>query len=110
MNTRFKQISEWVAKAGDEFMDNNKDIALTMGVIDKLLRKQGLKADAVSIEVPSNNIKLIVLIPDDESLPIEFVSGNRAGDIYSTLKESLDDLDEDKVKLILNAELSTPRR
>lgn len=106
MTERFKRVSEWVAQAGDTYITQNENSGLTMGVIDQFLRKQGLSADAVSLEIAKKNIKLVILIPDELDHPIEIISGNKQGDVYSSFQESMKNLSEQRFLEILRAEFS----
>ena len=108
MTDRFKQISEWVAKAADAFMAQNSD-SILMGLIDKQLREQGLQADAISIEIVKRNIKILILVPDNINHSIEGLVGNKEGDEYSSFKEPFDALSEERFLDILNFQLSPQR-
>ncbi len=108
MNNRFKQISEWVAKAADAFMAQNSD-SILMGLVNKKLREQGIQADAISIEIVKRNIKILILVPDDTNHSIEGLVGNKEGNEYSSFKEPFDALSEERFLEILNFELSPDR-
>lgn len=109
MTEHYKKVSEWVAKAGDTFMAAHPNSGLLMGVIDKQLRSQGIPANAVSIEIPAKNIKILVVVFDFINADIEFHIGNKSGDVYSTYQESYTNLSEERISEILNIELSIDR-
>ena len=106
MTSRFKNISEWIAKACDCYMDLNKSSGLLMGLIDKQLRSQGVPADAITVELPAKKLKLIVVVHDDLNNKIEVHTGNRNGDIYSSISEDFNKLSEERIQEIIFAELS----
>lgn len=105
MKSRFKQLSEWSAQAADSYMDNHKDISLMMGLIDQSLRKQGVQADAISIESIQLNVKILIIVHDHPDQNIEFVLGNRNGDINASNKYPFEELSQAKILNYLEAEL-----
>lgn len=105
MKSRFKQLSEWSAQAADSYMDQHKDISLMMGLIDQSLRKQGVQADAISIESVQLNIKILIIVHDQTEQDIEFILGNRNGDINASNQVPFEGLSSEKILDYLEAEL-----
>ncbi len=58
MKESLKELSEIVAKANDIFYDRNKNVDTLMGIMDKTLRKQGMNADAITIDCIAVNKKI----------------------------------------------------
>lgn len=83
MKTNLKNLSEVVARANDLLYTKYENIDTIMGIIDKSLRKQGIEADAVSVDCVAIDKKILILIHDDKPEIVTIVTGNKAGDIYS---------------------------
>jgi hypothetical protein len=94
MNNRLKSISEIVAKASDLFSSKFDKVDTLMGIMDKTLRNQGMKADAITIDCISKKKKIVVLIHDDKPDVVEVALGNKEGDIYSSSEYVMDELSE----------------
>ncbi len=92
MNQRLKQFSEIVAKANDLFAAKYQNIDTLMGIMDKVLRKQGMEADAVTLDCISQNKKIVFLLHDVKPAQVEFALGNKDGDIFSS-----SDIDKDQL-------------
>lgn len=84
MNTKLRELSENIAKANDLFIAKHPTIGTTIGIMDKVLRKQGMASDAVTIECLSSNIKIVFLLHDAKPNSVEVAFGNKAGDINSS--------------------------
>ena len=94
MNNRLKSISEMVARASDLFSRKFDKVDTLMGIMDKTLRNQGMKADAITIDCISQKKKIVVLIHDDKPDVVEVALGNKEGDIYSSSEYVMDELSE----------------
>lgn len=94
MNNRLKSISEMVAKASDLFSSKFDKVDTLMGIMDKTLRNQGMKADAITIDCISQKKKIVVLIHDDKPDVVEVALGNKEGDIYSSDEYVMNELSE----------------
>jgi len=92
MDNRLKSISEVVAKASDLFSIKIDKIDVLMGIMDKTLRNQGLKADAITLDCISQKKKIVVLIHDDKPDVVEVALGNKQGDIYSSTEYGINEL------------------
>lgn len=89
MNSKLQQVSEIVAKANDLFYSKYTHIDTLMGIMDKTLRKQGMKADAVTIDCIALDKKLVILIHDDKPDTVDIALGNKQGDIYSSSTQQI---------------------
>ena len=92
-----------VAKANDAFYSKFGDINTLMGIMDKTLRKQGLKADAITIDCIALNKKIVILLHDDKPDVVEIALGNKEGDIYSSSEYELAQLSEASLAEIMEA-------
>ncbi len=95
MKSALKDLSEIVAKANDLLYAKFENIDTLMGIIDQSLRKQGIKADAVTVDCVAADRKLLILVHDDKPDSITIVSGNKAGDIYSKDEYAMHEISED---------------
>ena len=60
MNSTLKKLSEIIAEANDLLYARHTSIDTIMGIMDEALRKQGIMADAVTVECIPVNKKTIV--------------------------------------------------
>jgi hypothetical protein len=93
MNRKLQHLSEIVASANDLF-HRKSDIDTLMGIMDKTLSKQGMKADAITIDCIALDKKIIILIHDNKPDTIDIALGNKEGDIYSSSEYELATLSE----------------
>ena len=84
MNSKLKKLSEIVARANDLFYAKFDHIDTLMGIMDKTLRAQGMKADAITIDCISRDKKIVFLLHDDKPNLVSIALGNKEGDIYSS--------------------------
>ena len=94
MKSKLQQLSEMVAKAIDVFESKSENIDTLMGIIDKSLRNQGMKADAITIDCIALDKKIVILLHDDEPDEVDIALGNKEGDIYSSSKYQLAKISE----------------
>jgi len=92
MNSALKKLSEIVAEANDVFDACHKSIDTVLGIMDKVLRKQGINADAVTIDCISLNKKIVFLMHDDKPEIVDIALGNKEGDIQSSSAYNLNTL------------------
>jgi hypothetical protein len=94
MKNKLKNLSEIVARANDFFYSKFDNINTLMGIMDKTLRDQGLKADAITIDCPAQNKRIVILIHDHKPDLVDIALGNKEGDIYSSSEYELNDISE----------------
>jgi hypothetical protein len=94
MSIPLKNVSEIVAKASDLFSSKFNHVDTLMGIMDKTLRNQGMKADAITIDCISQRKKIVVLIHDEKPSVVDIALGNKDGDIYSSTEYALHELSE----------------
>ena len=92
MKSTLKNLSEIVAQANDLFYSKHEDVDTLMGIMDKTLRKQGMNADAVTIDCIAQNKKIVFVIYDEKPNIVEVALGNKAGDIFSSSQYALNEL------------------
>ena len=107
MTNTLKHVSEIVAKANDTFFNKYKKIDTLMGIMDKALRKQGMQADAITIDCVAQNKKIVFLLHDSAPDTVEVALGNKDGDIFSSSKYSLNDISEAAVFNIMVANFAS---
>lgn len=74
-----------------------------MGIMDKTLRKQGMKADAITIDCIALNKKIVIVLYDEKPDIAEIALGNKAGDIHSSTEYKISDLTVELMLEILEA-------
>ena len=89
MKSKLQNLSEIVARANDVFYSKFDNIDTLMGIMDKTLRNQGMKADAITIDCIALNKKIVILIHDDKPDVVNIALGNKEGDIYSSSEYEL---------------------
>ena len=65
-----------------------------MGIMDKTLRNQGMKADAITIDCVALDKKIVILIHDDKPDFVSIALGNKEGEIYSSSEYELAKISE----------------
>jgi hypothetical protein len=94
MKGTLKNLSEIVAKANDLFHSKFNNIDTVMGIMDKTLRNQGMKADAITIDCIALDKKIVILIHDEKPDVISIALGNKDGDIYSSSEHAISEISE----------------
>ena len=94
MKGTLKSLSEIIAKANDLFYSKFDNIDTVMGIMDKNLRNQGIKADAITIDCIALDKKVVFLIHDDKPKIVSIALGNKNGDIYSSSEYAICDISE----------------
>ena len=107
MNTTLKNVSETVAKANDLFVGKFDKIDTIMGIMDKTLRKQGMKADAITIDCIILNKKIVVVLHDEKPGLVDVALGNKAGDIHSSTEYKISDLTAELMLEIMEVNFAT---
>jgi hypothetical protein len=92
MRESLKTLSEIIAEANDMFYEKNKTLDTVIGIMDKTLRKQGMEADAISIECIPLNKKIVFLLHDEKPKHVDIAFGNKAGYIFSSSQYVLKEL------------------
>lgn len=103
MTPKLKVLSELVAKANDMLYDKVDDIDTLMGIMDKTLRAQGIKADAITIDCIALDKKIVLLLHDDNPDRVSVALGNKEGDIYETSEYDFAQLSEAVILEIMEA-------
>ena len=94
MKNILNNLSEVVARANDLFYSKFDNIDTLMGIMDKTLRNQGMKADAITIDCIALDKKIVILIHDEKPDFVNIALGNKEGDIYSSSEYKLTELSE----------------
>lgn len=101
MNSKLNKLSEIVAKANDLFYSKYENVDTLMGIMDKTLRNQGMKADAITIDCIALDKKIVILIHDDKPDTVNIALGNKRGDIHSSSEYQLIEISEETVLEIM---------
>lgn len=92
MNDKLTALSEIIAQANDKFSDRNRSIDTLMGIMDKSLRQQGMPADAITIDCPAQNKKIVLLLHDDKPDSVNVTLGDKSGVIHASKQVLLTEL------------------
>ncbi len=105
MNDKLTALSEIIAQANDQFFARYKDIDTLMGIMDKALRQQGMPADAITIDCPAQNKKIVLLLHDDKPDSVNITLGDKSGVIHSSTQVLLTELTVEHMLSILEDNL-----
>ena len=94
MKSKLKNLSEIIARANDLFYKKHNNIHILMGIMDKALRNQGMKADAVTIDCIAQDKRIVILIHDHKPDLVDIALGNKEGDIFSSSEYELNKISE----------------
>lgn len=92
MKSTLKKLSEIVAQANDQLYARHSTIDTIMGIMDETLRKQGIEADAITVDCVPVNKKIVFLLHDQKPDYVDIALGNKAGEIYSSSEYDLETL------------------
>jgi hypothetical protein len=92
MKETLKKLSEIVAQANDIFYERNKSVDTLMGIMDKTLRKQGMQADAITIDCIASNKKIVLVLHDSKPDLVDIALGDKAGVVDSASEYLLKDV------------------
>jgi len=101
MNSKLQNLSKIVARANDMFYSKFEHIDTLMGIMDKTLRNQGMKADAITIDCIALDKKIVILLHDDKPDIANIALGNKEGDIVSSSEFELAQLSEAAIMEIM---------
>lgn len=107
MKNTLKNLSEIVARANDLFYSKFDKIDTLMGIMDKTLRNQGMKADAITIDCIAKDTKIVILIHDAKPHAVDIALGNKSGDIYSSSEYALSEITESTILKIMEVNFIT---
>ena len=106
MRASTKSLYEISAMANDSFIEKYPDAHTTVGLMDKVLRKKGMPADAVTIDNIDNNIRVVLILLDSQPDTVGIgVGSTLADDINVLSQQPLHTLTANDVLAILEAQL-----
>ncbi len=103
MKDTLKNLSDIIARANDAFYSKNTNIDTIMGIMDKKLRKQGMQADAITLDCIALDKKIVFLLHDDKPNMVNITLGNKSGNIYSSSEYTLNQISEACIIEIMEA-------
>jgi hypothetical protein len=103
MKQKLQDLSEIVARANDLFFSKFDNIGTLMGIMDKTLRKQGIEADAITIDCIALDKKIVILLHDNKPDFVDIALGNKDGEIYSSSEYELAQISEAVIVEIMEA-------
>lgn len=105
MKAALKSLSELIAMANDAFYAKHHKADTVMGIMDKVLRNQGVTADAITLDCIALDKKIVFLLHDDKPDSVSVAIGNKAGDIHSSSEHDIATLSQAKVLSLLEQHL-----
>ena len=97
MKESLKKLSEIVATANDLFYQRNQSVDTLMGIMDQTLRKQGMHADAVTIDCIAIDKKIVLVLHDSKPTFVDIALGDKAGVVHSSAEYALSDITTTKL-------------
>jgi len=106
MKATTKSLYEISAMANDLYIEKYPNSHTTVGLMDKVLRKKGMPADAVTIDNIDNHIRVILILLDHQPETVGIgVGSTLAEDIKVISQQPLTTLTANDVLAILEAQL-----
>lgn len=106
MKPTTKSLYEISAMANDALIDKFENAHTSLGLMDKVLRKKGIPADAVTIDNIDNNIRVILAILDHQPEVVGIGVGNtKIDDINFLSQQPLNSLTVNDVLIVLEEHL-----
>ena len=105
MREILQKVSEIVAQANDKFNIDHPKVDTLIGIMDKVLRKQGMQADAVTIDCITVDKKIVFLMRDAKPEFINIALGNKEGVINTSSEYELAQLSIDSVVALMEDNL-----
>ena len=106
MKATTKSLYEISAMANDSFIEKYPSTHTTVGLMDKVLRKKGIPADAVTIDNVDNKIRVIFILLDHQPDTVGIGVGNTLTDDMNILSQRpLQTLTVNDVMIILETHL-----
>ena len=76
MKPNTQKLYEFTVQAKDLFDETDVNINITVGLMDQILRKKGLDADAVTVDAIVSKNRLIFVLLDNDSSTVGVGLGN----------------------------------
>ena len=87
MKATTKSLYEISAMANDLLAEKYPNAHTSVGLMDKVLRKKGIPADAVTIDNVDNNIRVILILIDNQEDTVGIGVGNTLSDDMNVLSQ-----------------------
>ncbi len=108
MRATTKSLYEIAAMANDAYFEKHPNSHTTVGLMDKILRRKGITADAVTVDNIENKIRVIFIILDDQPDTVGIGVGNTLADDINVLSQlALNSLTVNDVLELLEQHLIT---
>lgn len=87
MKESTKSLYEITAMANDAYFEKHPNAHTTVGLMDKILRRKGIAADAVTVDNIENKVRVIFIILDDQPETVGIGVGNTLVDDINVLSQ-----------------------
>lgn len=105
MTPKLKHLSEIIATANDTFFNLYTNINTSIGIMDKVLRQQGMNSDAVIINCITNSKKIVFLLHDEKPETVDVALGNNDGDVETSKQYKTSELSVEQTLAIMKEHL-----
>jgi len=108
MKDTTKSLYEITAMANDAYIEKHPSAHTSVGLMDKILRRKGIAADAVTVDNIDNKIRVIFIILDAQPDTVGIGMGSTLSDDINVLSQlPLNSLTVNDVLAILDEQLAT---
>ena len=87
MKSHTQKLYELTIEADEVFINKHQHISTSVGLMDKALRKKGIEAEAVTVDLISSTIRVILVILDHNPSLVGVGVGSTAADDIELLSE-----------------------
>lgn len=101
MREPLKTVSEIIARANDSFYQKYTRIDTIIGIMDNTLRKQGMNSDAITVDCPAQNKKIVFLLHDEKPEHVSIAVGDKSGKVETSSELELTRLSEEALLAML---------
>ncbi|TPH14039.1 hypothetical protein [Litorilituus lipolyticus] len=101
MREPLKTVSEIIARSNDSLYQKHPHIDTIIGIMDKALRQQGMNSDAITIECPAQNKKIVFLLHDEKPDYISIAVGDKTGNVETSSEIGLENFSETMLMVML---------
>lgn len=87
MKENTQKLYELTVEANDIFIEKSPSISTSVGLMDKVLRKKGINADAVTVDAIVSKNRLIFILLDSDTSTVGIGLGNIAQDQINLVEQ-----------------------
>lgn len=105
-----EQVAEIAELAHQKFVERNRQSVSSIGIISSKIRAMGIAADAVNIDCGRSDLRLVLIVLDQDPGKVGIGIGRKETNDYEMIKQlPIDDLEQSDVLEILENRFSLQR-